>query len=217
MKSLVLVLALVLLPIAGSAAPQSAEPASPGGAKAAAASSAAAARAVVEHFHDVLIRCMKEADALGFQGRYDRILASLDEGFDMAFMARTSVGAAWKTLDGKERADFVDQSRRLSASKYANNFDGYGGERFETLSDEPAARSTIWVKTRLIQVEGDDVGFDYRLRDTASGWRIIDVQLDGKVSEITLRRADYRSAIKRKGFPQLVGDIEKKIEKLSKE
>ena len=51
--------------------------------------------------------------------------------------------------------------------------------------------------------------FDYRLRQSEEGWRIIDVTLDGKVSEITMRRADYGSVIKREGFPRLVDSIEK--------
>lgn len=174
-------------------------------------------RAVVEAFHGVLLGCMKEADVLGFEGRYQRILAGLDASFDLPFMARASVGSTWKELDDRQRSDFVQQSRRYSAANYASNFTGYGGETFVTISDEPAARGTIVVKTQLVQLEDDDVQFDYRLREAGSRWRIIDVQLDGKVSEITLRRADYRSVIKRKGFDQLVSDIEKKIEKFSNE
>jgi phospholipid transport system substrate-binding protein len=141
------------------------------------------ARAVVESLHEVLLGCMKEADELGFQGRYDRIAAELDEAFDLPFMARVSVGAAWKELAEQERADFVDLSRRLSASNYAHNFNGYGGERFETLSHEPAARGTIVVKTTFVQPKDDDVQFDYRLRDEGGRSRIIDVQLDGKISD----------------------------------
>jgi phospholipid transport system substrate-binding protein len=178
---------------------------------------AAGPREVVESLHDVLLGCMKEADTLRFQGRYDRILAELDRGFDLPFMAGISIGATWKELSPRERADFVELSRRLSASNYAHNFDGYGGQRFETLSDEPAARGTIVVKTELVQPEGDDVRFDYRLRKLGDTWRVIDVQLDGKISEITLRRADYRSRIERAGFAQLVRDLEEKIEELSKE
>ena len=132
-------------------------------------------------------------------------------------MARLSVGAAWKELSEEQRADFIDLSRRLSAASYADNFDGYGGERFDTLADEPAAHSTIVVKTELVLPKEKNVRFDYRLRESRIGWRIIDVQLDGKVSEITLRRADYRAVIERKGFPQLVTDLEKKVRKLSKE
>ena len=177
----------------------------------------AAVRAVVESLHGVLLRCMKQADEFGFQGRFDRIAAELDEAFDLAFMARVAVGSTWKELAEQERSEFVDLSRRYSASKYADNFDGYGGQRFETLFHEPAARGTMVVKTTFVQPKDDDVQFDYRLRNAGGRWRIIDIQLDGKISELTFRRAQYRSVIRREGFPRLVESLEEKIDELSQE
>ena len=177
----------------------------------------AAARAVVESLHGVLLGCMERADEFGFQGRYDRIAAELDEAFDLPFMARVSVGAAWKELAEQERTEFVDLSRRYSASKYAYNFNGYGGERFETLFYEPATRGTMVVKTTLVQPKDDDVQFDYHLRNADGHWRIIDIQLDGKSSELPYRRARYRSLIRREGFPHLVESLEEKIDEFSRE
>jgi phospholipid transport system substrate-binding protein len=176
-----------------------------------------AARAVVESLHGVLLDCMKQAGEFGFQGRYERIAAELDEAFDLTFMARVAVGSAWKELAEQERSEFVDLSRSYSASKYAYNFDGYGGERFETHLHEPAARGTMLVKTTLVQPKDDDVRFDYRLRHTGGRWRIIDIQLNGQISELTVRRAQYRSLIRREGFPQLVESLEEKIDELSRE
>ena len=66
----------------------------------------------MESFHEVLIGCMKEADALGFRGRYDRIVAGLDESFDLPFMARMSMGAKWKGLPQQQRDKFKALSRR---------------------------------------------------------------------------------------------------------
>jgi phospholipid transport system substrate-binding protein len=175
-----------------------------------------AARQVVEAFHEVLLGCMKEGEVLGFSSRYERMLASLDHSFDLAFMARAAVSSAWKELDKPERAAFVDLTRRLSASRYADNFSGYGGQRFDTLDVEPAARDTILVKTLFVQPKDDDVRFDYRLRRLAAGWRVIDVQLDGMISELAIRRGQYRSMIEREGFPALVEALEEKIEKFSK-
>ena len=186
-----------------------------GAARSDTAGDVAAARAVVESLHAVLLSCMKDGKQLGFQGRYDRIISNLDGTFDLPFMARVSVGGAWKELDEVQRSDFTALSRRYSASNYAKNFNGYGGESFETHADEPAAHGTIVVKTEFVQPTDDNVSFDYRLRNAGNGWRIIDVQLDGKVSELTLRRADYRSVIEREGFPHLVEEIEKKIEDFS--
>jgi phospholipid transport system substrate-binding protein len=218
MKKLLILLSLALL--AGPSASRAAQPGTPdeeATASAAIVDDATAAKAVVERLHDVLLGCMREGDSLGFQGRYDRIAPTLHLTFDLPFMARLSLGADWKELDEEQRADFISLSRRLSASNYADNFSSYGGESFETHSVEPAAHSTMLVKTELILPREKNVEFDYRLRKVAAQWRIIDVQLDGKVSEITLRRADYRSMIQREGFSKLVARIEEKIEKLSKE
>ena len=133
-----------------------------------------------------------------------------------AFMARAALSSAWKELDEPDQATFGDLTRRLSASRYADNFSSYGGQRFDTLDVEPAARDTILVKTLFVQPKDDDVRFDYRLRRVAAGWRVIDVQLDGMISELAIRRGQYRSLIEREGFPALVEAIEEKIEKLSK-
>jgi len=177
----------------------------------------AAARQVVEAFHGVLLGCMRDAEQLGFRGRYDRMFAALGDAFDLPFMARTALGSAWKELTDEELAEFIALSHRLSATRYADNFDSDGGQRFETHGVEPAARGTLLVLTELIQPGDDNVRFDYRLRKTRDGWRIIDVQLDGMISELTLRRSQYRSVIKREGFPRLVEIIESKIEELSGE
>jgi phospholipid transport system substrate-binding protein len=212
MRRLALLSALLLL-----SAPAAGQEEDPPATAHAAEAGDVAARAVVESFHELLLSCMQEADELGFQGRYERILATLDETFDLPFMARTAVGAAWNQLSRDERVGFVALSRRLSASRYADNFSGYDGERFETDSEEPAARGTALVKTRFERPRDEPVRFDYRLRRIGDEWRIIDVQLDGKISELALRRGQYRSVIQRDGFAKLEEALEKKIAELSEE
>jgi len=218
MKSLAILSALVLLcwPTASQGADQSLTPTEEATAGPAAQDGTAAARAVVESFHEVLLGCMQEADTLGFQCRYDRIATSLDETFDLPFMARTLVGATWKELTRQQQADFVDLSRRLSASRYADNFDSHGGQRFETHSEEPAARGTIVVKTEFIQPKDRNVQFDYRLRKVEGRWRIIDIYLDGMISELVLWRGQYRSLIENEGFAKLVEALENRIDELQR-
>jgi phospholipid transport system substrate-binding protein len=179
--------------------------------------SAAAAQQVVESLHAELLSCMKEGDELGFGGRYERIVANLDRSFDLAFMARAAVSSAWEELTSEERAEFIDLTRRLSASRYADNFSSYGGQRFDTLGVEPAGRGTIVVKTELVQPKDNDVQFDYRLRKVDAEWRVIDIQLQGTLSELAIRRGQYRSKIESDGFPGLVKALEERIEELSKE
>jgi phospholipid transport system substrate-binding protein len=197
-------IALVLAVLAAS--PTAAEP----------DADAAEARAVVESLQGVLIDCMKEADALGFEGRTRRIDAQLAESFDLPFVARSGIGQTWKELTPEQQREFTELNRRLTAARYAANFDGYGGQRFETHAVKPAARGTLIVSTELIQPEDRDVRFDYRLRRSPAGWRIIDVVIDGAISEFVLWRGQFRDVIESEGYPKLVETMKSKIEELSR-
>jgi phospholipid transport system substrate-binding protein len=172
---------------------------------------------VVESLHTVLLECMKGACGPNFKGRYERINAQLDGIFDVPLMARMTVGKEWESLSNEERTVMIELTRSLSAANYAANFESYGGQRFDTLGEEPAARGTVLVKTEFVQPSDENVKFDYRLRQIEREWLIIDITLDGMISEITMRRADYSSVIERKGFQHLVKALEKKIAKLGSE
>jgi phospholipid transport system substrate-binding protein len=158
---------------------------------------------------------METGDEFGFAGRYDIMQEALDEAFDVKFMARTALGPTWKELPESEQADFIDQFRRLAASTYAVNFSSYDGEHFETVSQAPAARGTILVKTELVQPKGEKIRFSYLLRQVDQEWRVIDVLFDGNISELALRRGQYRSKIESDGFPVLVQTLESRIDELA--
>ena len=67
------------------------------------------------------------------------------------------------------------------------------------------------VRTRILPVDEEPVELDYRLRGADGSWRIIDVFMNGTVSELALRRSEYSSVVKRKGFESLVSSLEEKI------
>jgi len=70
------------------------------------------------------------------------------------------------------------------------------------------------VLTKIIVPDGDDVRLNYRMIERDGIWKVIDVFLNGTVSELALRRSEYSSALKRHGFEQLVASVETKIEDL---
>ena len=73
------------------------------------------------------------------------------------------------------------------------------------------------MKTEFVQPNDDNVRFDYRLREKEGRWRIIDITLDGRVSQMALRRADHSTVIEHEGFEKLIAALEDKIAKLEKE
>ena len=191
--------------LAAHAAPPAAEPAE---------ATNDSAVSVVESLHAGLLELMKSGGELGFQGRFDLIRPVVEDTFDLDFMGSKSVGRHWKKLTPEEQAVWLDKFTGFLAANYAGNFNTHDGEIFATLGEEPAKRNTRVVLTKLQIPSDDDVVLNYRLRETKTGWRIIDIYLKGTVSELALRRSDFASTLKDKGFPELAAAVDRKIQDL---
>jgi phospholipid transport system substrate-binding protein len=170
----------------------------------------AEARAPIDRLYDALLGVMREADALGFEGRVERLGPVVRDVYDLPFMSAKVLGLEWKRLSEAERQRWLEAFSRLTVSTYADRFEAYSGERFEVLSSEAAAGDTVLVRTRIVPSGEEPVSVDYRLHERDGAWRIVDVYLNGTVSELALRRSEYSSVVKRDGFDALVRSIEQK-------
>ena len=171
---------------------------------------------VVDALNECLTGVMKDAETLGYAGRFDRLSPVVLETFDLDFMAQKIVGRHWKTASPEDQQRLVDTFSRYTISNYAGRFSSWSGQEFQRLGEEPSARGTVLVRTKLLDPEGDDVQLDYRLRHTdEDGWQIIDIYFNGTVSELALRRSEYSSLIKREGFQALLAALDERIAELA--
>ena len=166
---------------------------------------------VVERLHEALITTMKSSDELGYAGRYAALEPVLADSFDAGFMSQKSVGRHWKVLDDSARRRLMSAFWTYTVANYAGRFDGYTGEEFVSLGEEESSHGTRLVRTRLRVPEGEVVELDYRLRPVDGGWKVIDMYLDGTVSELALRRSQYSSLIRREGVEALIAALEAKV------
>ena len=169
----------------------------------------------VEKLHAALLGIMQSADELGYQGRYDAIDPVVGQTFDLPFMASKSVGRHWKKLLEPDRDRWLGVFVQVINSNYAGRFSDFSGEAFETLGEEPAIHDTRVVRTRLTRPSEEAVQLNYRLREVDGEWRIIDIYLNGTVSELALRRSEYSAVLKRDGFEKLVSTLTNKVASLS--
>lgn len=165
--------------------------------------------AVVETLHDGLLGLMKQADELGYGGRVETIAPVLDKTFDFPTIGRVVTGRYWKGLSQDKRDSFVETFGRLSAATYAENFDGYGGEVFKTLSEE-IKKGAALVKTQIVKTNGETVSLNYVLNKRDDGWRIVNVIAEG-VSDLALKRAEYGAVIAQEGIDSLIAKLNAKI------
>lgn len=176
-----------------------------------------AGQAVVDRLHAALLDAMKNAEETPYQQRYEALAPVLTESFDLDYMARKSVGRGWKSLSEEEQKLWLETFARMIIANYAGQFDQYTGEHFETLGEDPSIKQTVMVRTRLVVPDEEDVELNYRMRAGADGWRIIDVYMNGTVSELALRRSEYTDVLKKKGFDELVSLMNAKVTKLGED
>ncbi|MHA1599486.1 MAG: ABC transporter substrate-binding protein [Alphaproteobacteria bacterium] len=170
---------------------------------------------VVARLNDTLLSVMREAEPLGFQGRFDRLAPELIGAFNLPAMASTAAGRHWKKLDTAQRKRLIDVFGRSSIATFARRFDGYSGETFEIVEETPGPRGSMLVRNKLIKSDGDSIEINYLLRVFHDRWRVVDVFLDAKYSEMALTRSEYTSVIANRGFDSLIEELEEKLARMT--
>lgn len=165
----------------------------------------------VEQFNATLLAAMRNADELGLEGRYRLLQPVISRVFHLRAMVQISAGRYWRNLGEAERDRLADLFARMSITTYASRFDGYDGERFEVLGERPALRGSILVENKIVKADGEAVPINYLLHEFDGEWRIVDVLLDAKYSELAVKRSEFTSVLKSKGFDELIARLEKRI------
>ncbi|MSR15237.1 MAG: hypothetical protein EXR86_11860 [Gammaproteobacteria bacterium] len=166
-------------------------------------------RATVEKLHAVLIETMQQSGVLGYKGRVEKLAPVLQELFEFEAIARLVTGRYWTTLNSAKRSEFIEVFKRLSAATYAENFDGFGGEHFETRAVEDKKNAQL-VKTALVKTDGKEVSLNYLLVKSGEMWRIVNVVAEG-VSDLSLKRAEYTAVIGSSGIDALIAKLNAKV------
>ena len=169
---------------------------------------------VVEKLHNILLANMKDAITLKFEGRRNLLAPVVRKAFDLETMARVSAGAAWQEMSDSERSAVVGAFSDCTIANYASQFDNFEGERFEIKGEAAVGRGNVMVSAEL-HTMSETVVLDYRLRQASGNWRIIDIYMDGSISQLALRRGEFSTVLARGGVDTLVGHMRNLVAKLA--
>ncbi|TXL74315.1 hopanoid biosynthesis protein HpnM [Vineibacter terrae] len=157
----------------------------------------------IRAFYDALLDSMKRARELGVMGRYKRLEPAIDAAFNFPMMTQAMVGPAWASMSATDQTALISRVRRMTIAGYAQNFDGYSGENF-VVSPATQQRDGDQIVTTNMTLPGkEDVAFLYRMHNSGGSWKIVDVFLDGYVSQVAFRRSDFASTLRSGGAAAL--------------
>ena len=168
----------------------------------------------VQGLYDALLNTMKNARSLGQSGRFTQLAPVIRRSFDVASMARLSVGPSWSSLTDGQRQQMTESYGRYISAIYADRFDGYAGQKFEVTGEQSGAAG-VMVKSQIIKANGEPVKVDYLLRRSSESWLISDIYLDGAISEVATRRSEFAAILKNDGIDGLIAALNRKADLLT--
>ena len=182
----------------------------------------AAATAVVAQLRTALLEASQQADAVDRLATLSNVVSATH---DLPYIAQIAVRRQWGDFSVMQQAAFVERFSALSIASYVSRFSGVDADSFVLGDARPAGRERVQVGTQVLRSDGSAVPIEYLLqrRDDArsdsgahlpSGdWRIVNIVADG-VSDLALRRAEYRQLLEDVGIEGLLEELEDQTQAL---
>ena len=175
-------------------------------------SAADPAALTVQDFYDVLFESMRHAGEWKMQGRYDHLYPVMMKLFDVPTMTRVAVGPDFAKLPTDQQDTLRTAFAKLLVATFASTFDDFKGETYAVDGNVAAQGQDKFVKSRF-NGAGAPVDINYLLRGKGDAWRIIDIYLNGTISQLATWRSEYGSAFRQQGFDGLMAAVEAQTSK----
>ena len=170
-----------------------------------------AAAAHIQTYYQELMPTIRQAGQLTVRERDKRFAPAITAAFGFATMTRLAVGPAWKSFSPTQQAAVREAFTRFIVADYASQINNYSGESFvvDPQTSESRGGGEI-VKTKLQQPGGKTVSINYLVR----GGRVIDVYLNGTISDLATRRDEFASIVASGGADGLIKRLQDRTQTL---
>jgi len=168
----------------------------------------------VQGLYDALLNTMKNGRTLGHSGRFAQLDPVIRRSFDIAAMARLSVGPSWSGLTAAQGQQATENFGRYISAIYADRFDSYDGQKLKVIGEQPAVAG-IMVRSQIVKANGEPVNVVYMMRRNGDSWLISDIYLDGAIDEVATRRSEFAAILKSQGIDGLIAALNRKADILT--
>ena len=167
----------------------------------------------INQLHERLINIMVISDTASFEERYTYLEPVINKNFDIALISKVILGRYWKSIDEEIKVRFINLFNRLTISTYISRFNSYDNQIFKNISIEQLKENRYLVKTEFVRLKEKPISFNYIIQKNGKKWRIISVIANG-INDLSLKRAEYATIIKKDGIEVLIKKLEQKIHDL---
>ena len=161
-------------------------------------------------FHGYLLAMLNGDGGAGFESRYIYLEPKVAETFHIPTMAARVSGRAGKKASEATIRQFEQAFLGFTVANYIVNFKNFEGQSFETLGAE-LVRSGDAIRVQTVLKTGQkNVRLDYIMESRGFGWQVVDILLEGNISEVTRRAAEFRKILRASGLEGLTVALREK-------
>lgn len=177
----------------------------------------ASATEVVEHFQNGLLYTLLHQREMDYDTRIQALEALIAETFDVERVARKVIGGKrFHELSPAEQRRYQTLFTRYVVASQSRSLGSLEGREFVPIGRRYGPNGTVIVDVSFRENGREITTVAYILLPTGKGWRIVDVIIDGGVSELTLRRSEFSSVVRDKGVAGLLTALDRKIGELAR-
>ncbi len=135
---------------------------------------------------------------------------------DVAYVAKFVLGRYWRTATPKQQQEYLKAYQPFLINNYVGRMTKFSGQTF-TLTDSKPTEDGAVVGMILKTPDGSapDVLVNYRLNKVGSGFKVIDIVVEG-VSLLNTQRSEFSSIVSNKGLDYLISALQKKAASAAK-
>lgn len=149
------------------------------------------------------------------EARAQIVAPVIDRIFDLSTVLHNSIGMRYTTLSTDEQTRLLAAFREFTIARYVSSFK-QGSEAKFTVNPAtrpaPTGGSTI-VNTTIGGGSDSPTTINYVMMPSGGGYRIVDILLNGHISQVAAQRADFSSTLARGGADALVTLLNRKTAK----
>jgi phospholipid transport system substrate-binding protein len=133
------------------------------------------------------------------QDRTKKFRDLLAKDFDMPRIGRFVLGRYWNAASDPEKEQFQQLFQEYVVRAYAQRFGEYNGETVKIMGSRQESDTSTLVQSQILRPNGaPPAKVDWRVRKGDTGFRIVDVDVEG-VSMVLTQREEFGSVMQRTG------------------
>ncbi len=169
----------------------------------AAAADEAAAAAFIKNLASQATEMLGDT-SITLEAREAKFRALLNNGFAIKTIGHFVAGRYWRKMSPSQRDEYQRLFGEWTLKTYSARLGGYSGQTLKVVKTVDTGKKDIFVRTVIEQPGGGKaIAADFRVRRAKSGFKIVDIGVEG-ISMLMTQKAEFSALLSKRGVVGLI-------------